>query len=603
MCPLMWVLGLSMEHDASAAVARDGELVAAISEERLSRKKGQWGFPWRAIDECLKLAGIGREQVDCFCVALNKIPAHYFRRPTWARETREAFYRAKRDLQGRPQEITLSVNDFVDEVRRHKRLLVDLFREEVFRKEGFKNAKLVFTDHHHTHAVTAWYYSGFNDALVLTIDCVGASFVNDYEKLHDLVSLQHAHMVPLSHSISRAQNGRIIRESQSDLSGSPGNFYGIVTQSLGFISPRHEGKVTGLAAWGQDTTLDGPFQKVLQLSPSKTYFQTVLTSRVSPNLSEEKHHFIKSVIKGHTRENVAGAAQRTLEKAVVEHVREFARRTGLRKVACAGGVFGNVKLNQHIMELPEVDEVFVFPAMSDAGLAAGAALMPSITAGAAVKPRRLKDVFFGPGYTNHEIKRILDKSKYKYRQMVAGERARLIAQLVADGKIVGLFQGRMEYGPRALGNRTILANPTDPQINDWLNKRLSRSEFMPFAPSVLVEACPDIFEHFPKGAYTAKFMTITYMVKEKWRPRIRAVVHIDGTARPQAVSREDNPRYYDIIKEYEKITGLPVVLNTSFNVHEEPIICKPEEALRALKEGRVDLLVLEDFLVTPEKDA
>ena len=599
----MWVLGLSMEHDASAAVARDGELVAAISEERLSRKKGQWGFPWRAIDACLKQAGIGREKVDYFSVALNKIPAHYFRRPTWARETREAFYRAKRDLQGRPQEITLSVNDFVDEVRRHKRLLVDLFREEVFRKEGFKNAKLVFTDHHHTHAVTAWYYSGFDDAIVLTIDCVGASFVNDYEKLHDLVSLQHAHMMPLSHSISRAQNGRIVRESQSDLSGSPGNFYGIVTQSLGFISPRHEGKVTGLAAWGKDTTLDAPFQQVLQLSSSKTYFQTVLTSRVSSNLSEEKHHFIKSVIKGHTRENVAGAAQRTLEKAVVEHVRDFAKRTGLRKVACAGGVFGNVKLNQHIMELPEVDEVFVFPAMSDAGLAAGAALMPAITTGIVLKPSRLQNVYFGPGYTNHEIKRILDKSKLKYRQLLPEERAQQVARLVADGKIVGLFQGRMEFGPRALGNRTILANPTDPKINDWLNKRLARSEFMPFAPSVLVEACPDIFEHFAKGAYTAKCMTITYTVKEKWRSRIGAVVHIDGTARPQAVSREDNPRYYDIIKEYEKITGLPVILNTSFNVHEEPIICKPEEALSALVEGRVDLLVIEDFLVTPEKDA
>lgn len=589
-----------MEHDASAAVARDGELVAAISEERLSRKKGQWGYPWRAIDACLALAGITREQVDYFVVALNKVPAHFFSRPTWAKETREAVYRAKRDLQGRPQEITLSVNEFVDEVKRHKRLLVDLFREDVFRKEGFKNAKLVFTDHHHTHAVTAWYYSGFDDALILTIDCVGASFVNDYEKLHDLVSLQHAHFMPLSHSISRAENGRIIRESQSDLSGSPGNFYGIVTQSLGFISPRHEGKVTGLAAWGTDTTLDAPFQQVLQLSPSKNYFQSVLTSRVSQNLSEEKHHFIKSVIKGHTRENIAGAAQRTLEKAVVEHVREAAKRTGLRKIACAGGVFGNVKLNQHIMELPGIDEVFVFPAMSDAGLAAGAALMPAITSGLPVKPARVSNVYFGPSYTNHEIKRILDKAKtkFKYRQLLPEERAKQVAQLVADGKIVGLFQGRMEFGPRALGNRTILANPTDPQINDWLNKRLSRSEFMPFAPSVLAEACPDIFENFEKGSYTAKFMTITYTVKEKWRSRMAAVVHIDGTARPQAVSREDNPRYYDIIKEYEKITGSPVVLNTSFNVHEEPIICKPEEALRALEEGRVDLLVVEDFIVT-----
>ncbi|MBV9464391.1 MAG: carbamoyltransferase, partial [Verrucomicrobiae bacterium] len=272
---------------------------------------------------------------------------------------------------------------------------------------------------------------------------------------------------------------------------------------------------------------------------------------------------------------------------------------------CAGGVFGNVKPNQHIMELPEIDEIFVYPAMSDAGLAAGAALMPFLTRGRTdtLKTTRLNDVYLGPGFTNHEVRKILDKSGYKYKHLLEGERAQTIAKLVADGKIVGLFQGRMEYGPRALGNRTILANPTDPKINDWLNQRLSRSEFMPFAPSVLEERCPEIFENYAKGAYTAKFMTVTYLVKEPWRSKIGAVVHVDGTARPQAVSRADNPRYYDILKEYEKITGLPVILNTSFNVHEEPIICRPEEALRALEEKRVDLLIVEDFLVYPEKDS
>ncbi len=156
----------------------------------------------------------------------------------------------------------------------------------------------------------------------------------------------------------------------------------------------------------------------------------------------------------------------------------------------------------------------------------------------------------------------------------------------------------MEFGPRALGNRTILAAPVKAGINDSLNQRLSRSEFMPFAPSVLAERCEEIFENFSKGAHAAEFMTVTYTVKESWRPRIPAVVHVDGTARPQAVHRAINPRYYDILAAYETITGLPVVVNTSFNVHEEPIVCRPEEAIQALREKRIDALLIESFWVT-----
>jgi len=172
------------------------------------------------------------------------------------------------------------------------------------------------------------------------------------------------------------------------------------------------------------------------------------------------------------------------------------------------------------------------------------------------------------------------------------------ARFVADGKVLGLFQGRMEFGPRALGNRSILASPTDARINDDLNKRLNRSEFMPFAPSVLAERCGEIFEHFEKGSHAAEFMTATYTVKETWLARIPAVVHVDGTARPQAVCREKNPRFYDIIKAFESITGLPVVVNTSFNAHEEPIVCCPGEALQALREKRMDALLIEDFWVS-----
>jgi carbamoyltransferase len=181
--------------------------------------------------------------------------------------------------------------------------------------------------------------------------------------------------------------------------------------------------------------------------------------------------------------------------------------------------------------------------------------------------------------------------------MAEEERPGRIAELLQAGKVVGVFQGKMEFGPRALGNRSILASPADRSINDWLNQRLERSEFMPFAPSALAEFGDSLFYHYAKGASTARFMTVTYKVREEWVDRIPAVVHVDQTCRPQMVHRHENRRYYDILQAYYQLTGLPLLLNTSFNVHEEPIICRPEEAIRALREKRIDVLVLEDFLV------
>ena len=321
-----------------------------------------------------------------------------------------------------------------------------------------------------------------------------------------------------------------------------------------------------------------------------------------PRPFDARWAYINEVIHGHPMADVAAAAQQVLEQAVVPMVRAFVRKTGCTRIGLSGGVFGNVKLNQRIMELPEVEEIFVFPAMMDTGNAVGAALSTFARTDPAAYRRgmgRLNDIYWGPGFDAVSIGDRLKREPFKARRMDFPDLARTIARSIAEGRVVGLFQGRMEFGPRALGNRSILAAPTDPSINDTLNRRLDRSEFMPFAPSVLAGAADDLFENVQKGRYTAKFMTVTFDVKAAWRGRIGAVVHVDGTARPQIVSEQDNPRFFRIIQEYEKISGIPAVLNTSFNVHEEPIICRPEEALTALRQGRVDLLVLEDFLVEP----
>jgi carbamoyltransferase len=585
-----------MEHDASAALARDGQIVAAISEERLSRKKGQWGYPWRAMEECLRIGGIQKKDVDLFSVSLNKFPASYFRKPTWLGRRSEQWHRLRRKLLGRSEEVTLTVSDFLRDTRAKGNILCDLFDWERFREDGFEKAHIRFVDHHHAHAHSAAHFSGFDDALVITVDCVGACFAQDETEAHTLESLFLQNVIPLSHTTSTWSERKLRRLHITDLNGSPGSFYGSVTEALGFISPRHEGKVTGLAAWGKTHALDDPFKHVLALSHDKTHFVSEQIWRKGVNISEARKAVIRKTMKGHSREEVSGAAQRILENAVIGHVEWAVQQTGLKKVALAGGVFGNVKLNQRIMELKGVEQIFVFPAMSDAGLAVAAAQIASNPKSDLRNPK-LNDVYLGPEFSNAEVERVLKDSGFKYQKLSATERPSRAAKWIADGKVLGLFQGRMEFGPRALGNRSILAAPVRAEINDDLNRRLSRSEFMPFAPSVISERCSDIFENFHKGSHAAEFMTVTYTVKEDWRPKIPAVVHIDGTARPQVVYREKNPRYYDILKAYDELTKLPVVVNTSFNVHEEPIVCRPEEAIQALREKRIDALLIEDFWV------
>ena len=261
-------------------------------------------------------------------------------------------------------------------------------------------------------------------------------------------------------------------------------------------------------------------------------------------------------------------------------------------------MFANVKLNQRIAELPQVDYVFVFPAMSDTGNSIGAVLLDmQANNPAQMEAHRgaLESVYWGPEYAPAEIESALQTVGLPYQKLSDEALTKTAAQAIHDGKIVGWFQGRMEFGPRSLGNRSMLARPIESSINDWLNQRLDRSEFMPFAPSVLEEKADEVFHNVEKGRHTAAFMTITFNVKEEWRKRIAAVVHVDGTARPQLVSTRTNPLYHQLISEYYQLSGIPLVLNTSFNVHEEPIVCAPKEAIQAYLEKRVDCLAIGPF--------
>ncbi len=296
------------------------------------------------------------------------------------------------------------------------------------------------------------------------------------------------------------------------------------------------------------------------------------------------------------REDVAAWLQKNTEREVADLVGHWVRRTGVRDVVLAGGLFANVRLNQEIHQLPEVESVFVFPHMGDGGLAVGA-----VMARQKPEPVPLRDACLGPEYSRLEIEGALKAQRVRYEPVDDIEVT--IAKLLADGKVVARFNGRMEYGPRALGNRSILYQTTDVTVNDWLNDKLQRNKFMPFTSSTLAEEAHRCYKNLEGAEYPAKFMTITFDATDWMKARSPGTVHLDGTSRPQLVSKEENPSYYKIIDEYRKLTGIPSVLNTSFNMHEEPIVCSPDDAIQSFMRSGLDYLAVGDYLVrNPEAD-
>jgi carbamoyltransferase len=292
--------------------------------------------------------------------------------------------------------------------------------------------------------------------------------------------------------------------------------------------------------------------------------------------------------------------QQVAEDFTLQAVRHWVERTGQRKLGIAGGLFANVRINRRLAEELPIDEIFIFPAMGDDGLAVGAGLNFLLERDGLVtwlaNRRRLENVYLGRDY-DVAIDRCLEADAKTRR--IGGDPATLATEMLCAGSAGAIYAGRMEFGPRALGARSILASPADATINATLNDRLERSEFMPFAPVVLEEDAERVFEITSVNRYAARFMTITCAVRPEWRSRIPAVVHVDGTARPQIVNGRDNPLYADILRRFRAATGLPVLVNTSFNVHEEPIVNRPEECLQALNDGRVDFVVTKAGVYKP----
>jgi carbamoyltransferase len=373
------------------------------------------------------------------------------------------------------------------------------------------------------------------------------------------------------------------------------NFYAYVTQLCGYKAHKHEGKITGLAAHGEPV-----HQSILaQLIRFEQGRLRNASGRVFMGAVRELE---RRLPRGWRHEDLAASIQKHCEEVATAYI---AHHLGGRRmnVAVAGGLFANVRINQKVGEIPGVAKLFVHPGMTDCGLAVGAALA-LCDAGAPgprmpYSPEVIRDVYYGPGYSSQEVERALARSGLTYAP--SASMAADVASLLARGHVVARFDGRMEYGPRALGNRSILYQPADPSVNDWLNSNLRRTEFMPFAPATLAEFAHECFHSLETTADSARFMTVTYDCTPAMKRDCPGVVHIDGTARPQLVDASVSPGYHAIIDEFRRLTGLPTVINTSFNMHEEPIVCTPDDAIRSFRAGHLDYLAIGDFIVpSPE---
>jgi carbamoyltransferase len=576
----MNILGINAYHgNASAAIVCEGRLVAAVEEERFNRVKYAAGFPAQAIRYCLEEAGLELKDIDHVAVPRNPYARlgtklfYALRMPSFARERMKVLAK----FTGIPEALGQAFD--IDPAK--------------------VAAKFHRVEHHQAHLASAFFVSPFERAALLSADGLGdfastmwGSGYGSRMKIDDAIAFPH----------------------------SLGLFYSAVTQYLGFLKFGDEYKVMGLAAYGEAEQLEA-FRKIVhadgngfrlgldyfthhRTGPEMSWAEADKTPMLGKMFSEEMEKLLgprrnpdEPLEQRH--KNLASALQAQLEEIYLGMLKKLAERTGLKAVCLAGGVAFNCVANGKIFDTTGFEEVYVHPAAGDAGLAVGAAYY--VWHQVLGKPRSfvMDHAYWGPAYTREVILRAMDangslKNGWRIEELPEESLMQRTAAIVADGKILGWFQGRAEWGPRALGNRSIVADPRRPEMKEILNQRIKHREiFRPFAPSILAESTGEWFEK----SYPSPFMTLAYSVRPGKRGKIPAPTHVDGTGRLQTVTRGANPRYWGLIKAFEQLTGVPVVLNTSFNDN-EPIVCRPEEALDCFERTRMDALVLGDFLVT-----
>ncbi len=572
----MIVLGLSgaVNHDASAALYIDGKLVAAAEEERFLRDKHAKGkMPYEATKFCLEYAGIKPEQVDIVAFPYAEIGL----------KSTARWHYAKRHWYAPDRALTALFSGNRRYWRNHRnvmKLLDDL-------GIGANRVKFMPVEHHLAHASSAYHLSGFKEKTAI----IGIDGKGEYATTF----------------FGYGENGKIHKIKEFYDPDSLGGMYGALTEYLGFEMLDGEFKVMGMAPYGDPKRFD--FSRLIESKDGEFRVNNKLVNTVgwrrykkngkgyffSPKLIDWLGPMREGDEKDEPYIDYAASIQDLLEKTALQlidyYLGDIIRETG--KVAYAGGVALNVKLNQRIIAMPGVKELFVQPAASDAGTAIGAASYASQVAGVPVE--KMEHVYLGPQYTTEQCMDACDN----YSQPVKWQRMSDVpaetAKILADGNPVSWFQGRMEFGPRALGNRSILGSPSHSGVADRINAQIKyRERWRPFCPSMLDTVAPEILQ----TNHPSPYMTFTFDVAESWRDRIPEVVHEDGTARAQIVTEKTNPRYYALLQEMEKLTGNGVVLNTSLNRRGEPMVCSPTDALNMFFGSDLQYLVMEDILIT-----
>ena len=562
----MYVLGIWDGHDAGAALidCEGGRIVCAVNEERLSRRKLEVGFPVRSIQACLREGGISAADVTHIAVPTSDV-AKTLTRVFPSMKERYYLSRRRKVFPGRFTGIQKSAKYTLTQWGPNplSRSISRWILKRELSRLGFEPSRLRLVDHHGAHAASAAYTSGWDDALVVTLDGIGDG---------------------LSGSVWRFRDARLRLIRNIAGRDSLGIFFEHVTNLLNMRELEDEGKVMALASYAYPPANgDNPLADLFQGEG--------LEIRCRKGNLALRSHLARHMSVVPT-EQFAWMAQSLLEEKVVELVSAAVQATGMSKLAYAGGVASNIKANLRLRELPEMDEIFVFPHMGDGGIALGAALWIA----AEENPRfyDLGDLRLGPTVSDEEIESSLEGSGCRFQKPADLERE--VAERLDQGEVVLWFQGRMEYGPRALGARSILTRPDRNEIRDRLNLRLKRRVwYQPFCPSILDEEAGRLLEG---GARRDRYMTMAYRVLPEGLDSLAAVIGPDGTCRPQMVDPQSG-RYRRLLEEFQKISGIGAVLNTSFNLHGEPIVATPNDALRTLEISGADALAIGDFLVTP----
>jgi carbamoyltransferase len=580
----MNILGINAYHgNASAAVVCDGRLVAAVEEERFNRVKYAAGFPAQAIRYCLREAGLRLEEIDHVAVPRNP----------YARLGTKLFYALRMPSFARGRAKVLAKFTGMREA----------LASALDRDPKTIAAKFHRVEHHQAHLASTFFVSPFERAALLSADGLG-DFASTMWGSGSGSHMEIADAIAFPHSL--------------------GLYYTAVTQYLGFLKFGDEYKVMGLAAYGEPERLE-VFRDIVRFDangssngfrlgldyfvhhrtgPEMSWAEADKTPTLGRLFSEEMSRRLGAArapeepLEQHHR-NLAASLQARLEEVYLGMLGKLAKATGLKSICLAGGVAFNCVANGKIFDSTPFEQVYVQPAAGDGGLAVGAAYY--VWHQKLGKPRSftMEHAYWGPGFSAAEMRTAIEASGiaregYNVAELPVQELTQRAAAVIAAGKILGWFQGRAEWGPRALGNRSIVADPRRADMKETLNRRIKHREiFRPFAPSILAEATGEWFEK----SHPSPFMTLAYAVRPEKRALIPAPTHVDGTGRLQTVTREANPRYHALISAFRDLTSVPVVLNTSFNDN-EPIVCGPEEAIDCFLRTKMDALVLGDFLVT-----